>query len=149
MPSTANVVYISPAFTNQKIHAPKRRPPTAHSSMVVARPARCRAKTIEAMTVARTMPMLAVMVTVRPSLIVIGSATVARIFSATSIAVAEGQSYPPALDPNKVTLTDKIKKLPAFDPTGTMTSLTFADPIYWADNEDAWTKQWDRISKGA
>ena len=67
----------------------------------------------------------------------------------TSIAVAEGQSYPPALDPNKVELTDKIKALPAFDPTGTMKSLTFADPIYWADNEDAWTKQWDRISKGA
>ena len=30
-----------------------------------------------------------------------------------------------------------------------MKSLTFADPVYWADNEDAWTKQWDRISKGA
>jgi spermidine/putrescine transport system substrate-binding protein len=68
---------------------------------------------------------------------------------ATAIAVAEGQNYPPSLDPNKVKLTDKIAKLPAFDPTGTMTSLTFADPIYWAANTDAWTKQWDRISKGA
>lgn len=68
---------------------------------------------------------------------------------ATAIAVAEGQSYPPSLDPNKVKLTDKIAKLPAFDPTGLMTSLTFADPIYWADHEDEWTKQWDRISKGA
>ena len=67
----------------------------------------------------------------------------------TAIAVAEGQNYPPSLDPNKVKLTDKIAKLPAFDPTGTMTSLTFADPIYWAANNDAWTKQWDRISKGA
>ena len=68
---------------------------------------------------------------------------------ATSIAVAEGQSYPPSLDPTKVKLTEKIAKLPAFDPTGSMKSLTFADPIYWADNEDAWTKQWDRIAKGA
>ncbi|MEI9429697.1 ABC transporter substrate-binding protein [Mesorhizobium sp. Cs1299R1N3] len=68
---------------------------------------------------------------------------------ATSIAVAEGQSYPPSLDPNKVKLTEKIKKLPAFDKTGTMKSLTFADPTYWATNEDAWTKQWNRISKGA
>jgi spermidine/putrescine transport system substrate-binding protein len=68
---------------------------------------------------------------------------------ATSIAVAEGQKYPPSLDPNKVKLTDKIAKLPAFDPTGTMKTLTFADPIYWAANTDAWTKQWDRISKGA
>lgn len=68
---------------------------------------------------------------------------------ATSIAVAEGQNYPPSLDPTKVKLTEKIEALPAFDPTGTMKSLTFADPIYWADNEDAWTKQWDRVSKGA
>lgn len=68
---------------------------------------------------------------------------------ATAIAVAEGQNYPPSLDPNKVKLGDKIAKLPAFDPTGTMKTLTFADPIYWAANTDAWTKQWDRISKGA
>jgi spermidine/putrescine transport system substrate-binding protein len=59
---------------------------------------------------------------------------------ATSIAVAEGQNYPPSLDPTKVKLTDKIAKLPAFDPTGTMKSLTFADPIYWAEHEDAWTE---------
>ncbi|MGX7873818.1 ABC transporter substrate-binding protein [Mesorhizobium sp. ORM6] len=68
---------------------------------------------------------------------------------ATSIAVAEGQSYPPSLDPTKVKLTEKIEKLPAFDKTGTMKALTFADPTYWATNEDAWTKQWNRISKGA
>ncbi|MER8608406.1 extracellular solute-binding protein [Mesorhizobium sp. M1233] len=68
---------------------------------------------------------------------------------ATSIAVAEGQNYPPSLDPTKVKLTDKIAALPAFDPTGSMKSLTFADPLYWAKNEDAWTKQWDRVSKGA
>lgn len=68
---------------------------------------------------------------------------------ATSIAVAEGQSYPPSLDPTKVKLTEKIEKLPAFDKTGTMKALTFADPVYWATNEDAWTKQWNRISKGA
>jgi spermidine/putrescine transport system substrate-binding protein len=67
---------------------------------------------------------------------------------ATAIAVAEGQNYPPSLDPNKVKLTEKIMKMPAFDPTGTMTSLTFADPIYWSGNLDQWTKQWDRISKG-
>ncbi|TIU11435.1 MAG: extracellular solute-binding protein [Mesorhizobium sp.] len=68
---------------------------------------------------------------------------------ATSIAVAEGQSYPPSLDPTKVKLTEKIEKLPAFDKTGSMKALTFADPVYWATNEDAWTKQWDRIAKGA
>ena len=46
-------------------------------------------------------------------------------------------------------LSAKIAKLPAFDPTGTMKSLTFADPNYWASNLDSWTKQWDRVSKGA
>jgi spermidine/putrescine transport system substrate-binding protein len=68
---------------------------------------------------------------------------------ATAIAVAEGQNYPPSLDPTKVKLTDKIAALPAFDPTGSMKSLTFADPVYWATNETDWTKQWDRIAKGA
>ncbi|MER8607439.1 extracellular solute-binding protein [Mesorhizobium sp. M1233] len=67
----------------------------------------------------------------------------------TAIAVAEAQSYPPSLDPTKVKLTEKIKKLPAFDPTGMLKSLTFADPVYWATNGEAWTKQWNRISKGA
>ena len=70
--------------------------------------------------------------------------------SGDAIAVAEGQNYPPSLDPTKVKLTEKIEKLPAFDPTGTMKALTFADPdLLGAGNEDAWTKQWDRISKGA
>jgi spermidine/putrescine transport system substrate-binding protein len=68
---------------------------------------------------------------------------------ATAIAVAEGQNYPPSLDPKKVKLTDKIAKLPAFDPTGEMKSLTFGNPDYWASHSDDWTKQWDRISKGA
>lgn len=68
---------------------------------------------------------------------------------ATAIAVAEGQNYPPSLDPKKVKLTDKIAKLPAFDPTGEMKSLTYANPDYWATHNDDWTKQWDRISKGA
>ncbi|TGQ10848.1 extracellular solute-binding protein [Mesorhizobium sp. M00.F.Ca.ET.217.01.1.1] len=67
----------------------------------------------------------------------------------TAIAVAEGQGYPPSLDPTKVKLTEKIAKLPAFDPTGMMKSLTFGDPVYWTTNADTWTKQWDRISKGA
>ena len=67
---------------------------------------------------------------------------------ATAIAVAEGQNYPPSLDPTKVKLTEKIEKLPAFDPTGTMKSLTFADAVYWGAHYDDWTKQWDRISKG-
>jgi spermidine/putrescine transport system substrate-binding protein len=67
----------------------------------------------------------------------------------TSIAVAEGQNYPPSLDPNKVKMTDKITKLPAYDPTGTLKALTFGDPNYWAEHNDEWTKQWDRISKGA
>ncbi|MEJ8570014.1 extracellular solute-binding protein [Microbaculum marinum] len=66
----------------------------------------------------------------------------------TSIAVAEGQNYPPALDPQKVDLGDKIPKLPAFDPTGTLSGLTFADPAYWNGHEQAWSKEFGRIQKG-
>jgi spermidine/putrescine transport system substrate-binding protein len=67
----------------------------------------------------------------------------------TAIAVAEGQNYPPSLDPRKVKLSEKIAKLPAYDPTGEFKALTFGDPVYWAQHNDDWTKQWDRISKGA
>jgi spermidine/putrescine transport system substrate-binding protein len=67
---------------------------------------------------------------------------------ATSIAVAEGQNYPPALDPNKVDLGDKIPTLPAFDPTGTLESLTFADPAYWNGNEQEWSQTFSRVQRG-
>lgn len=63
-------------------------------------------------------------------------------------AVAEGQQYPPALDPTKVTLSDKVAKIPAFDPTGKLDHLRFPEPSYWAERLDAWEKQWDRVSKG-
>jgi spermidine/putrescine transport system substrate-binding protein len=66
----------------------------------------------------------------------------------TSIAVAEGQNYPPALDPNKVELGSKIPTLPAFDPKGTLAGLTFADPGYWNGNEQEWSKTFGRIQKG-
>ncbi|HUF57416.1 MAG TPA: extracellular solute-binding protein [Thermohalobaculum sp.] len=65
-----------------------------------------------------------------------------------SIAVAEGQNYPPALDPAKVELTDRVKALPAFDPTGTLDGLTFADPAYWNGHEQEWSKEFGRIQKG-
>ncbi|MDF2368967.1 extracellular solute-binding protein [Sneathiella sp.] len=67
---------------------------------------------------------------------------------ATSIAVAEGQNYPPALDPKKVDLGKKIPKLPAFDPTGTLDGLTFANPTYWNGHEQEWSKEFGRIQKG-
>jgi spermidine/putrescine transport system substrate-binding protein len=66
----------------------------------------------------------------------------------TSIAVAEGQNYPPALDPQMVDLGNKIPKLPAFDPTGTLDGLTFADPAYWNGHEAAWSKKFGRVQKG-
>ncbi|SDF89633.1 MULTISPECIES: extracellular solute-binding protein [Thalassobaculum] len=66
----------------------------------------------------------------------------------TSIAVAEGQNYPPALDPQKVDLGDKIPTLPAFDPTGKLAGLTFADPQYWNSNEADWSKTFGRVQKG-
>ncbi|WP_417454022.1 ABC transporter substrate-binding protein [Kiloniella sp.] len=65
-----------------------------------------------------------------------------------SVAVAEGQNYPPALDPAKVDLGKKIPTLPAFDPTGTLSGLTFANSDYWNSNQQAWSKQFGRIQKG-
>ncbi len=66
----------------------------------------------------------------------------------TAIAVAEGQNYPPALDPQKVDLGEKIPTLPAFDPTGKLDGLTFADPAYWNGNEQEWSTKFGRIQKG-
>jgi spermidine/putrescine transport system substrate-binding protein len=66
----------------------------------------------------------------------------------TSIAVAEGQNYPPALDPQKVDLGDKIPTLPAFDPTGTLDGLTFASPAYWNGNEQEWSETFSRVQRG-
>ena len=68
---------------------------------------------------------------------------------AAAIAVAEGQNYPPSLDPTKVELTDKIKKMPAFDPTGKLEGYLFADPAYWNANQLEWTEKWDRIKAGS
>ncbi len=66
-----------------------------------------------------------------------------------SIAVAEGQNYPPSLDPSKVTMTEKIKKMPAFDPTGKLDGYLFAKPAYWNSHQVEWTEKWDRIKAGA
>ncbi len=66
----------------------------------------------------------------------------------TSIAVAEGQMYPPALDGTKVDLGAKIPTLPAYDPTGTLDALTFADPAYWNGNEAEWSETFSRVQRG-
>jgi spermidine/putrescine transport system substrate-binding protein len=68
---------------------------------------------------------------------------------ATSIAVAEGQKYPSALDPTKVPMTDMIKKLPAYDPTGKLEGLVFRDPAKWNPVEKEQSKTWNRVKKGA
>ena len=67
---------------------------------------------------------------------------------ATAIAVAEGQKYPPSLDPNKVKMTAIIEALPAYDPTGKLDKLVFRDPVFWNAVEKEQTKQWNRVSKG-
>ena len=65
-----------------------------------------------------------------------------------SIAVAEGQNYPPALDGTKVDLGSKIPTLPAYDPSGTLEALTFADPAYWNGNEAEWSETFSRVQRG-
>jgi len=68
---------------------------------------------------------------------------------AAAIAVAEGQNYPPSLDPTKVKLTDKIAQMPAYDPTGKLEGYLFAEPAYWNTNQVEWTEKWDRIKAGS
>ncbi|MFN2197726.1 MAG: extracellular solute-binding protein [Anaerolineales bacterium] len=68
---------------------------------------------------------------------------------AAAIAVSEGQNYPPSLDPTKVKLTEKIKKMPAFDPTGKLEGYLFANPAYWNTHQVEWTEMWDRIKAGS
>ena len=65
-----------------------------------------------------------------------------------AIAVAEGQKYPPSLDPTKVPMTEMIKKLPAFDPTGKLKGYLFADPGYWNGHQVEWAEKWDKIKAG-
>lgn len=66
----------------------------------------------------------------------------------TAIAVAEGQNYPPALDPQQVELGEKIPTLPAFDPSGTLEALNFFDPDYWNTNEQQWSEMFSRVERG-
>jgi len=66
----------------------------------------------------------------------------------TSIAVAEGQNYPSALDPTKVDMGDKIPTLPAFDPTGRLDGLVFADPDFWNGHEQEWSETFGRVKRG-
>jgi len=66
-----------------------------------------------------------------------------------SIAVAEGQKYPPSLDPTKVPMTETVKKLPAFDPTGKLEGYLFADPAYWNGHQIEWAEKWDRVKAGS
>ncbi|MEJ2631836.1 MAG: extracellular solute-binding protein [Acidihalobacter sp.] len=65
-----------------------------------------------------------------------------------AIAIAEGQNYPPSLDPTKVKLSKKVESLPAFDPTGTLDKLNFFDPTYWNRHQSDWSAKFSRIEKG-
>jgi spermidine/putrescine transport system substrate-binding protein len=67
---------------------------------------------------------------------------------AAAIAVAKGQNYPTSLDPTKVAMPDEVKKLPAYDPTGTLKGYLFADPAYWNSHQLDWAEKWDRIMAG-
>lgn len=65
-----------------------------------------------------------------------------------AIAVAEGQNYPPALDPNKVDLPESVTSLPAYDPSGTLSELSFFEPAYWNGNEQEWSQMFGRVQRG-
>ncbi|MGA0598353.1 ABC transporter substrate-binding protein [Enterovirga sp. CN4-39] len=64
------------------------------------------------------------------------------------IAIGEAQLYPTPFDPNKVPMPEKIKRLPNYDPTGTLERYVFADPNYWTKYEKDWKPMYSRIEKG-
>lgn len=64
------------------------------------------------------------------------------------IVIAEAQFYPPALDPTKVKMSEKIKQLPNFDPSGTFANWNYTDPDYWTKYEKDWKPMFSRIAKG-
>ena len=66
-----------------------------------------------------------------------------------AIAIAEGQNYPSSLDPTKVPMTDKIKKLPAYDDTAKFDGYVWEKAQYWYEHQDEFKKEWSRIAKGA
>jgi spermidine/putrescine transport system substrate-binding protein len=65
-----------------------------------------------------------------------------------AIAIAEAQLYPPALDASKVQMTEKIKKLPNYVPSGDVSGYAFPDPDFWTKNEKDWKPIYQRIEKG-
>ena len=65
-----------------------------------------------------------------------------------AFAVANGQSYPPSLDPTKVKIPADVADLPGFDPTGTLKGYSFVDPEYWGPKQLEWSEKWDRIMAG-
>lgn len=62
--------------------------------------------------------------------------------------IAELTKYPHCLDPNKVSVTDAVKKLPDYDPTGTLSKFRFTDYAYMEKNRAEWEKNWTKIKVG-
>ncbi len=65
-----------------------------------------------------------------------------------AFAVANGQSYPPSLDPTKVKIPADVASLPGFDPTGTLKGYSFVDPGYWGPKQLEWAEKFDKIMAG-
>jgi spermidine/putrescine transport system substrate-binding protein len=61
------------------------------------------------------------------------------------IALAVEVGNVPLLDPTKHPVPDEVKRLPGFDPTGTLNGYQAFDPFYWTENSDAWQKEYIRV----
>jgi spermidine/putrescine transport system substrate-binding protein len=61
------------------------------------------------------------------------------------IALAVEVGNVPLLDPNKHPVPEAVRRLPGFDPTGTLNGYQAFDPFYWTQNSDAWQREYIRV----
>jgi spermidine/putrescine transport system substrate-binding protein len=64
------------------------------------------------------------------------------------IGVAEGQGYPPVLNPSEVDMPKGVQKLLDFDPSGELKGLTFENAYYWLDHKQNWSRKYERVKSG-
>jgi spermidine/putrescine transport system substrate-binding protein len=62
--------------------------------------------------------------------------------------IAELTKFPHCLDPKKVEIGPEVKRLPDYDPTGTLSTIILTDYDYMEKNQADWERNWTKIKVG-